>query len=261
MTSKSSPIRLDIMDFKSATPKISPSLLKAQAQGRLHKPGVIGHHTDDHLAPMPPARISASQIQRSPFEGNLQFRQWFANSHVVDELGRPKVVQHATTHEFDRFDVSKIGGGYNRFGPGFYFTDGCFKTLQCFAGEEGRMINAYLSLQNPITSGAMDVESIHRFFDALHDEVFENGFDARETHREVKLECLREPEYAFDKICAAASNFITQEDWFRSMKAAGFDGVMRPVHGVMEYVLLDPRQIKSTTNNGNFDPLNDRYDA
>lgn len=261
MAARSSPNRLDIMDFKISTRKLAPSSLNDQNQGSLLRPDLIGHHTDDHLAPMPPARISASQVQRSPFEGNSQFRRWFASSRVVDEKRRPKVAQHATPHEFDRFDVSKIGGGYNRFGPGFYFTDGCAKTIASFGGEQGRVLNAYLSLQNPITSGAMDVESIHRFFDALQDEVFENGFDARETHREIKLDCLREPEYAFDKICAAASNFITQEDWFRGMKAAGFDGVMRPVHGVMEYVLLDPRQIKSTTNNGKFDPLDERYDA
>ena len=107
----------------------------------------------------------------------------------------------------------------------------------------------------------MKQQEIHRFFNAIEDKVFSNGFDATAVHEDIKLDCLREPEYAFDKLCASASNFITQEDWFRGMKAAGFDGVMRPVHGVMEYVLLDPRQIKSTTNNGKFDPLDERYDA
>lgn len=50
------------------------------------------------------------------------FRAWFKNSRVVDpDTGRPRVVYHGTTHDFDAFDL-KNANVENHHGRAFYFT-------------------------------------------------------------------------------------------------------------------------------------------
>ena len=53
---------------------------------------------------------------------NPNFKSWFGASKVVDYNGRPKVVFHGTTHNFEKFDPSR-GNIENFYGKGFYFTD------------------------------------------------------------------------------------------------------------------------------------------
>lgn len=50
------------------------------------------------------------------------FWRWFGGSKVVDEQGRPMVVYHGTTREFDTFDMS-FANVESDLGRGFYFTN------------------------------------------------------------------------------------------------------------------------------------------
>lgn len=72
------------------------------------------------------------------------FKKWFGNSKVVDAKGRPLVVYHGTRNvdEFHSFDTdgSHIGSHFSeKAGPARYYA----------RGKKGRMIRAYLSIQNP----------------------------------------------------------------------------------------------------------------
>ena len=51
------------------------------------------------------------------------FWNWFDDSKVVDEQGRPLVVYHGTNNKFDTFDKLKIGSNAGFAGGGFYFSE------------------------------------------------------------------------------------------------------------------------------------------
>lgn len=90
------------------------------------------------------------------------FYNWFGDSKVVDEQGRPLVVYHGTNKKFDTFDKSKFREktGQALYGDGFYFTSR-LKTAEHYAygftGKgrgvgENNVISAYLKAENPSTS-------------------------------------------------------------------------------------------------------------
>jgi hypothetical protein len=51
-----------------------------------------------------------------------EFKSWFKGSKAVDRIGRPQVVFHGSTHNFEKFDMSG-GNPENYYGKGLYFTD------------------------------------------------------------------------------------------------------------------------------------------
>lgn len=51
-----------------------------------------------------------------------EFRRWFGDSKVVDENGKPLVVYHGTTGNFDVFDMSRAGEVGDRFAEAAFFT-------------------------------------------------------------------------------------------------------------------------------------------
>ena len=67
------------------------------------------------LLEKPTSKVAASVVDTPAF------KTWFRGSKVVNTQGQPLVVYHGTTHEFDRFDVSKFSkeGAY---GQALYFT-------------------------------------------------------------------------------------------------------------------------------------------
>ena len=191
-------------------------------------------------------------------EGIRNFHRWFGDSKAVDAQGRPQVVYHGTSHDFDTFDKEKIGTGYNRFGAGFYFT-GDKKTFDVYSsGEGGNVKPVYLSIKSPQVSSAMSHDQIHNFFSALQDKKFANGYDATEDHERIKQHTLSYPEHAFEHLASNNGIYISNGDWFRGMKAAGIDGVIQNVFKHPEYVVHSPSQIKSAIgNNGDFNPTKD----
>lgn len=93
-----------------------------------------------------------------------KFRRWFGQSKVVDQRGNPLLVYHGTKKRFTEFDPAKI-----KSGVGFWFTSNEAEATGHSQGinsrgqtVRGRVIKAYLSLQNP----AMDVEEHQRGTDS-----------------------------------------------------------------------------------------------
>ena len=66
------------------------------------------------------------QYQIKPMDEKIdskEFKEWFGNSKVVDEEGRPLVMYHGTANKvFDEFDINKTNQ-FSLYGRGFYFTD------------------------------------------------------------------------------------------------------------------------------------------
>jgi hypothetical protein len=147
------------------------------------------------------------------------FKRWFGDSKVVDGRGRPLVVFHGSKQPFEAFDYSRWGfTDPGCAGKGFYFIDG-FSWAQAYAdidakpGDRPTVIAAYLRMKNPLI---------------------------------VK---------EFEDIPGAAAGVPTMEraeEMQRRVRELGCDGVI--VKGSpSEYIVFDPRQIKSTNNRGTFD--------
>lgn len=85
--------------------------------------------------------------------GIADFWRWFEGSMAVDGVGRPIPVFHGTNAQFDSFDESYLGfSSYHQTAKlGFYFspTAAGGKAYAGRAGQEGRVIIAYLRVENP----------------------------------------------------------------------------------------------------------------
>jgi len=74
-----------------------------------------------------------------------EFERWFGDSKVVDAEGKPLVVYHGTSADFDAFDM----GADKRGVGGAWFSDSHNYAYDMAGGRDGRVIDAYLSLKNP----------------------------------------------------------------------------------------------------------------
>lgn len=73
-----------------------------------------------------------------------EFKDWFGDSKVVDENGKPLVVYHSTDADFDTFDKSKQKRGF--YGQGFYFSND-EETTRHYGKNT---IPVYLSIKKPL---------------------------------------------------------------------------------------------------------------
>lgn len=176
---------------------------------------------------------AASNFNDSDHDYQRGFGDWFADSKVVDDDGKPRVVYHGTGADFDIFDSSMIGQNFDQSTLGFYFTNapkpdllggfGYGSTASEYAVNapgSPNVMPVYLSLQNPLV---LD--------------------DAEEWGGGVS---------AIDKQAS---------DIARWAKDHGYDGVIAKdgtgENSEVIYVAFRPEQIKSAIgNNGNFDPAN-----
>ena len=61
--------------------------------------------------------LPVDKVQRSK-----NYKAWAGNADIKDEAGKPMVLYHGTTHDFDTFTLERANPE-NYFGEGFYFTD------------------------------------------------------------------------------------------------------------------------------------------
>lgn len=212
-----------------------------------------------------------------------EFKTWFKESKVVDasgdpkethEMGRVMKVYHGTQEEFSTFDPSKIGErGGTVAGNGFYFAENK-AVAEAYSQHGGKIIEAYLSIQNPFDfDSRLDIDQMRTLAAALKDS--KDGVDPGDTEKEI----IR----AFGKKTDAGTKDITGLDahgalirvFGRSrvnevLADAGYDGISHltedragtPLKPDSQenygrvWVAFAPTQIKSTDNDGTFDPNN-----
>lgn len=158
-----------------------------------------------------------------------QFKRWFGDwqnhpenaSKVVNEDGTPKVVYHGTGRDFNAFDPLRQGENYPQGEGGFFFTTSR-KSAENYAAlhdkeGKGRVVEAYLSIRNPY-------------------EVTAYG----------------------DYVQAPAEKYDDhRSEYLNEAERQGCDGIIVKGEKSTLYVVFDPTQIKSATDNiGTFDPEN-----
>ena len=151
------------------------------------------------------------------------FKRWFGDSKVVGEDGKPLVVYHGTSADFDEFDPAQGISSRATTEYGVYTTP-----RVRYAQQYGRKtMPLYLSLKNPlIVEGKYEISP-------------------RDLTR-ADIEKLKGEGY--DGI-AVVNRTPTYADEYPPT------GPFQPIHMASEIVAFDPEQIKSATGNvGTFDP-------
>lgn len=89
-------------------------------------------------------------------EGIINFWKWFGNSKIVDSQGRPKILYHATTSDFNEFNPSGVGA----FGRGIYLSENPDRLKQYWQRHAtgGNIMPVYVKALNPSSLKQMDKE-------------------------------------------------------------------------------------------------------
>lgn len=179
------------------------------------------------------------------------FKNWFGDSKVVDETGKPLVVYHGTRSDIESFITTK---GRTSFGAHFGTAQAANDRLAGLGSlsmerKHGitppeQIYPTFLSIKNPYEMDDM----IHWSPEELAGRV-EYDFSA---NRGVNLK--------IKKRSFQGGTFYTYEDIVDALKSQGFDGVKykNTVEGGGEesWIAFDPAQIKSAIGNrGTFDPI------
>lgn len=160
------------------------------------------------------------------------FYNWFGDSKVVDEQGRPLVVYHGSTESnIDIFDIGRGTHGL-AYGVGAYFTRNKALAENIYGKN---VYSVYLRERNPFSDNTENIKEMKRLFDAVNEEYRDGDTISKITNKN------EEQTYK--------SSEITE-----TLKSMGYDGVifgynMNPSRGI-EYVAFEPNQIKSVDNRG-----------
>ena len=134
----------------------------------------------DRIYSVNPAAEPAAAADQT---GTPAFRAWFGDSKVVDADGKPLRVYHGTDQAFTAFDDDFIGEGNGNtdWGNGFYFTDSKQAADGYAQGEEGRMLEVYLSIKNPapmeVVNEVMEQPGAEMDADYVRQELTSRGYD------------------------------------------------------------------------------------
>ena len=208
------------------------------------------------------------------------FKNWFGESKVVDEAGKPLVVYHGTPSEFEVFDYDKIGTNGTSEGVGFYFTDDK-ATAEGYQKKDGKVMPVYVSITKPLEHDSHflsfdDVKNIiykaaelqaEEYEEDLKDTFVSNYADTYSMDFEYAVEEAAEMIYSEEKTdldilgeiaYSANSEFANKA----TTLVTGYDGIITKGYsnlgkaGGNFYIPFNNTQIKSVDNRGTFDAQN-----
>lgn len=223
--------------------------IKQLATGKLSPEDALAwmHYASTEAVPWKGVAVGKTgeeRMQRAQQE-TPEFKNWFGESQVVDEQGKPLVVYHGTSApDFTSFRTKT---GYN-YGPGAYFTPEPIRASEYAETRTGsRVYPAYVSLKKPyrVTSDAT-VQDI--------------GYKIRKDPANAEL-----LNKLMDKYDARNSDILGNGEignaWLREQ---GYDGIIKErnrytedgfVPEIVEVIAFNPEQVKSAiANRGTFSP-------
>ena len=171
------------------------------------------------------------------------FKRWFGDwendlenaSKVVDENKEPLAVYHGTNSYIP--DIKKFKKGTKGYlGPGMYFTSSKnYASRYTNYGDDGLM-RLFLNIRNPLE--VKTDNPAKEILNVIYGDRAENVYKRREQKD--------------DRI----TNIVTGSD-IKKLQEAGYDGVIWSLTDDIEYMVFEPNQIKSATdNNGDFNADN-----
>lgn len=231
--------------------------------------------------PEPQQQEVTDRPPQEPYNGteSAEFKEWFGDSKVVDENGKPLIVYHGTGSEIIDFKYEFTNQGNDQLGSGFYFTTDPSEASgyanstyinghkpasdKLPAKSTPNVVPVYLSIQNPVdvnAVGDISPEQVEQFISRAPD----GGEGGLSNWAEDRGEALAAalPSYAIqgDNILKAlhliANDFYGDDiEGFNGAvrDILGFDGVVAgEIDGRKHFVAWFPTQIKSIFNSGKF---------
>ena len=183
-----------------------------------------------------------------------QFKRWFGDwqnnpakaSKAVNKKGVPLLLYHYTDKKFTVFDISRSGSNQgSRLGDGTYLSSSETE----FAGYGKYKMVLYANIRNPFEMQLTEKQAkyvLEKYGATKHDLDSHDGL-----YREHAMSKLTNPIRVMDYLKEyAKDNGIRTSDILKDLK---YDGI----HDGTEWVVFDPTQIKSATDNiGTFDGTN-----
>lgn len=258
--------------------------------------GSGGHSSDGHGAHGGTSAAGSKGKGEHPHVRTPEFKAWFGDwendpasaSKVVDKSGAPqeqhgtaKPVFHGRGGKFEAFNKRYIGENGAHAGAGFYFAEDrrIADTFAALAGDEGNVLEAFLSIKNPYDFDShLPGEEISRLADVagkklggrFDAESFKENIDRR--NRAGQKITGSNVWYTLARSCRPDPNDDEPAGEMAVngvLAAAGYDGVTHKAtdsHGSVHsgddedfgrvWVAFEPTQIKSTENRGTFGPNN-----
>jgi predicted DNA-binding protein YlxM (UPF0122 family) len=181
------------------------------------------------------------------------FKNWFGNSKVTDDNGKPLVVYHGTNKSedgkaFSQFDT--YGSEYGLFGQGSYFTDNsdvASSYTKKGRGETPTVYPAYLSLKNPIN---MDIQAFKKDWQkAFPDVDFNEEYKPEKNTNEGFYKAVEQYYEDLGNYPKYEASQAIQE----GIMSMGYDGITHIGGGRVNkngvkhqvYIAFEPEQIKS----------------
>lgn len=211
----------------------------------------------DEAEANPPAKMAAD-AWRADVTQNDNFRAWFGDSKVVDSEGKPLVVYHGTTAEFDAFDVSK-SSSEGTVGKAIYLTSDPSYSAEFALGAFGAkgpaaIVPVYVKASRVVDFGAQLTQDGLKELQSVGALGEKFSLDAPVTHGQI-FEFL-------------TSKFGSKEAAIEKYRQAGYDAIRFEKYGGKHdtIAVFDSSQVKSAIgNSGKFDPnsgsLTDRVEA
>lgn len=183
-----------------------------------------------------------------------QFKRWFGDwqnnpaeaSKAVTKKGVPLLLYHYTDKKFTVFDISRSGSNQgSRLGDGTYLSSSETE----FVGYGKYKMVLYANIRNPFEMQLTEKQAkyvLEKYGATKHDLDSHGGL-----YREHAMSKLTNPIRVMDYLKEyAKDNGIRTSDILKDLK---YDGI----HDGTEWVVFDPTQIKSATDNiGTFDGTN-----
>jgi len=146
---------------KEAVDTFGPDVLAfmpvMEARARVWATEAAGRSPDDFFKNL---QVRQSDISDIPDEalrqgeywisGPPEFKQWFGNSKIVDEAGKPLRVYHGTGEEFTEFNPNAAIVSGNELGDGIYLTQSEVRAGAYAKGDSGNIMPLYARVENPL---------------------------------------------------------------------------------------------------------------
>ncbi len=204
-----------------------------------------------------------------------EFKTWFGDSKVVDENGKPLVVYHGTSVDFNEFKYEFIGETTGtEEGRGFYFTND-IETAKKYSNDKN-IINSYLNIKKPLSLDSKKItkSQLSKFikaYDKAEREMFDgegggyldNWGDINYEGYEKVLKKAVDAEFVVGNDVDMIHSIMTSSGMDTALiydvlnKTLGYDGIIakdRLGKNIDVYVAFFPNQIKSVENVGTFSP-------
>jgi len=168
------------------------------------------------------------------------FRRWFGKSKVVDENGKPLVVYHGTRGNFNEFKKTREGIFFSKdpLVASKFAANSMLYTGDEALTENANVMPVYLRMEKP--------------FDASN----------RANVAKVVSQLEDKKDVAAFKEGASKLDWQLLERYADFIEQAGFDGYFVNEFGENNYVVFDPKQIKSAIGNkGTYSPESEMIDA